>query len=100
MINEYDGRLKTEQNNLKVIRSLAELYTQKKEFDAALGSYERLKKSDLGNDASLDRAIADTVARKIDYQISQLDPTGPDHAERVAALQAEKQAYQISECQK
>ena len=33
-------------------------------------------------------------------RLSQLDPSAPDHAEKVAKLQAEKQAYQLAECQK
>ena len=36
LINEYETRLKTEPKNLKLLRSLAELYTQKKQFDRAL----------------------------------------------------------------
>lgn len=100
LIRDYEGRLPHEANNLKLIRSLAELYTSKKEFDRALGYYERLKASDLGGDASLDRAIADTVARKYDLQISQLDPNAPDHPERLAQLQAEKQTYLLDECKR
>ena len=100
LIKEYEGRLNNEPNNLKLIRSLAELYAQKKQFDVALSYYERLKKSDLGNDASLDKAISDTVAKKLDYQVAQLDTTAPDYAEKAALLQAEKQAYQIAECLK
>jgi tetratricopeptide (TPR) repeat protein len=99
LINEYETRLKTEANNLKLVRSLAELHSQRKQFDKALAYYERLKSSDMGNDASLDRSIADTVMRKYEHQISQLDATGPDYPEKVAVLQAEKQAYQLAECQ-
>lgn len=62
--------------------------------------YDRLKGSDMGADASLDRAIADTAVRRLDYQIEQLDATAPDHAERVAQLNAEKLAFQLAECQK
>jgi tetratricopeptide (TPR) repeat protein len=100
LIREYEMRLKNEPNNLKLVRSLAELYAQKKQFDRALSYYDQLKNSDLGNDASLEKAISDTVARKIDYQISQLDPSAPDFAEASAKLEAEKQAYQIASCQK
>ncbi len=100
LIREYEARLPKEPNNLKLLRTLAELYTQKGQFDAALGYYDRIKKSDIGSDASLDCAIAETVARKYDYQISQLDSAAPDYAERTAALRAEKQAYQLAECQK
>jgi tetratricopeptide (TPR) repeat protein len=96
LINEYETRLKTEPNNLKLARSLAELYTQKNEFDRALSYYDRLKKADTGNDPSLDRGIAETMVRKFDYQVEQLDATAPDYAERVALLQSEKHAYQLA----
>jgi tetratricopeptide (TPR) repeat protein len=100
LIREYETRLRTEATNLKLVRSLAELYAQQKQFDKALAYYERLKSSDLGNDASLDKAITDTVIRKYEFQIAQLDPTGPDYPDKLAVLQAEKQAYQLTESQK
>jgi tetratricopeptide (TPR) repeat protein len=100
LIKEYEARLKTEPNNLKLLRSLAELYTQKKEFDKALGYYDRLKQADIGNDPSLDKGIAETKVRQFEHQVEQLDPNADDHAERTAQLQADKQAFQIAECQK
>lgn len=100
LINEYETRLKTEPDNLKMLRSLAELYTQKKQFDKALGYYEQIKSSDVGADASLDRSIADTMVRKFDHEIAQLDADAPDFADKSARLAAEKEAYQLSECQK
>jgi len=100
LIAEYEARLKTEPKNLKLLRQLAELCTQKKQFDRALGYYDQIKASEVGGDASLDRSIADTMVRKFDHQIAELDPNAQDHADQVAKLQAEKQAYQLSECQK
>ncbi|HOC58052.1 MAG TPA: tetratricopeptide repeat protein [Verrucomicrobiota bacterium] len=100
LIREYEARLQTEPKNLKLLRQLAELYTQKEQFDRALSYYDQIKASEIGGDASLDRNIADTVRRKYDHQMAQLDATAPDHAEKLAALQAEKQAYQLAECQK
>lgn len=100
LIQEYEARLQTEPNNLKVVRNLAELCAEKQQFDKALSYYERLKASDIGNDASVDRAISETVARKIEQQISTLDPNAPDYAEKMAELKAEKQAYLLTECQK
>jgi len=100
LIKEYEERLATEPKNLKLLRSLAELYTQKKQYDRALGFYDQLKASEIGADASLDRSIADTVVRKFEHELSQLDPSAPDYAEKSAKLQAEKQTYQLSECQK
>ncbi len=100
LIREYEARLHSEPKNLKLLKSLAELYAEKKDFERSLGYYSQLKQSDMGNDASLDKAIADTVARKLEYQIKALDANAPDYAEKAAAIQAEKQAYQIAECQK
>src|SRR5438309_2251365 len=100
LIKEYEERLKNEPNNLKILRSMAELLTQKKQFDRALSYYERIKASEGGTDPTLDRAIAETRMRQYDHQISELDPTAPDFPEQSAKLQAEKQGYQLAECQK
>jgi tetratricopeptide (TPR) repeat protein len=100
LIGEYEARLKTEPNNVKMMRSLAELYTQKKQFDKALSYYEQIKATDVGADASLDRSMAETMGRKFDHEIAQLDSSAPDFADKSAKLHAEKQAYQLAECQK
>jgi len=100
LIGEYEERLQREPDNLKMIRSLAELYTQKSRFPDALAMYERLKQSDMAGDASLDRAIADTTVRQFDFQIAQLNPFDEGHADHVAALNAEKLNYRLVECQK
>jgi tetratricopeptide (TPR) repeat protein len=100
LIAEYETRLHTEPNNIKLLRQLAELYTQKKQFDRALAIYDRIKSSELGNDSSLDRSIADTKVRQFDDQIQALDPAAADHPELAAQLTAEKLAFQLAECQK
>ncbi len=100
LINEYEARLQSEPGNLKLVRNLAELYAEKKDFDKSLAYFDKLKVSDVGNDASLDRTISETMAKKFEYQIAALDPNAPDYAERLADLQAEKQAYLLAECQR
>jgi tetratricopeptide (TPR) repeat protein len=100
LIAEYETRLQTEPDNLKLVRSLAELYTQKKQFDRALSLYERIKSTELGNDPSLERAMAETNVRRFEYEIEKLDPASADYAEQAARLNADKLAYQIAECQK
>lgn len=99
LIGEYETRLHTEPNNLRLIRSLAELYTEKHQFDRALEYYARVKGTEMGNDPALDRAIANTIVRKYDHAIAELNPFAPEHPEQVAQIQAEKLAFQISECQ-
>ena len=88
------------QAGLRLVRQLAELHTQKKEFEKALSYYDRLKTSEIGSDAGLDRAIADTIGRRFDYQIEQLNPFAADHDEQVAKIKAEKLEFLVSECQK
>jgi tetratricopeptide (TPR) repeat protein len=100
LIREYENRIKAEPNNLKILRNLAELHTQKKDYEKALGYYDKIKASDIGADASLDRAIAETRLRKFEHQIQQLDPNAIDYSERVAQLETEKKNYQLLECQK
>ena len=56
---------KTEPNNLKLLRYLAELYTQKKAVRPRVGLLRAIKASDVGSDASLDRSIAETIGAEI-----------------------------------
>jgi tetratricopeptide (TPR) repeat protein len=99
LIGEYETRLQAEPNNLKLFRSLADLYTQKKQFDKAMELWDRVKNSEMGNDPSLERAMANTIVRRFDYQLEQLDPAAPEYAEQSAKIQAEKLNYQTTECQ-
>jgi tetratricopeptide (TPR) repeat protein len=97
LIAEYEARLLTEPRNLKLVRNVAELYTQKKQFDKALEYYERLRSSEAGSDPSLEKTIAETTVRKYDYLLSQIDPTNPEQADRAEQLKKEKLAFQLEE---
>lgn len=99
LIAEYEQRLASEPNNLRLLRSIAELYAQKKEFDNSLAYYQKIV--DKGAvDSSLEKAIADTTARKFDYQLSLLDTTAPDYAEQAAELQKQKAEFVIDQARK
>ncbi|MBL9167827.1 MAG: tetratricopeptide repeat protein [Verrucomicrobiales bacterium] len=98
LIADYEARLQVEPNNLKLIRNIAELYTQKKEFDLALEFYQKIKATPAGNDPSLDKVISETQTRKYDHLITQLDPVAEDFNERKSAIEAERLGYQIAEC--
>ncbi len=100
LIREYEGRLVKEPNNLRLLRSLADLYTQKSEFDKALDCYQRILASSTGSDPSLEKVIADITLRKYDQSVGRLDPAVPDYAEKADRLKAERLAYQLTECQK
>ena len=100
LIREYELRLTREPDNLKLLRSIAELAAQKKDFDKALDFYNRSASAAGGTDPSLERLISDTTTRKFDYALEQLDSNDPDYAEKSAKIQAERLAYQLAEGQR
>jgi len=100
LIDEYEARLQAEPDNLKMMRSLAELYTQKNQFDRALALYEQIKQSPMSGDSTLDRAIAETAVRQYNHQITQINPFDEGSAEKIAAINVEKAGFQLEECRK
>ena len=63
--------------------------------------YDRIKNSEMGNDPSLDTAIANTIVQAgSTIRFRRSNPFDADHAEKVAAIQAEKLDFQMAECQK
>jgi tetratricopeptide (TPR) repeat protein len=100
LIREYETRAAAEPKNLKLLRNLAELHAQKKEYDRALEYYNRIAASEAGTDPSLDKAITDTTLKKMSHQLGQLDPNAPDYQEQATKLQAERDAFQLAESKK
>jgi len=98
LIREYEARLKTETNNIKLLRDLGDLYTQKNNFDRALEYYQRSLSGDGAADSAMERKVAEIRLRKFDHQIAGLDATAANHAERLAQLKAERAAFQLEEC--
>jgi tetratricopeptide (TPR) repeat protein len=98
MITQYEADLAAEPNNLKILRSLAELYTSKKRYDLALEAYQRIVAKEGGTDPSLQKAIAETTVKKLDEAIAQIDPAAPAAAEKTAQLKAERDEFVLTEC--
>jgi tetratricopeptide (TPR) repeat protein len=99
LIREYEARLEQQPGNMKLIRSIAELHAEKKDFDKALEFYNRIV-TEGGNDPALDQAITQISLKKFDYLLSQLDESAPDYQERTAAIQKEKQEFQLNQARK
>ena len=68
LLDEYEAQLAKEPKNLKLLRSIAELYTQRKEYDKALEAYNRIVATEGQSDASLQKAIAEVTVRKFDQR--------------------------------
>jgi tetratricopeptide (TPR) repeat protein len=100
LIAEYEARVVQEPGNFKLLRNIAELYAQKRNFDKSLEYYARLQASEAGNDPSLERAVADTTLRRFDHLLGQLDANDPAQAEQAARLRAERTDFHLTECQR
>jgi tetratricopeptide (TPR) repeat protein len=100
LIAEYESRLVTEPANLKLLRNIAELCAQKKEFDKSLAYYERIRNSESGADPSLEKTITETALRKYDHLLGQLDLSVPEQAEQAEQLKKERAVFQIEEVRK
>ena len=95
LIQEHEAQLLKEPQNTKLLRTVAELYLQKNDFDRALEAYHRAFQFTPG-DSSLERTITEVTGRKYDQSLSQIDPEAPDAAEQRTRIEAEKIAFQIA----
>ena len=82
------------------MRSVAELYAQKKDYDKSLEYYERIRASEQGADASLEKAISEIVLKRFDQLLSQLDAANPDHAAQIEQIKGERAGFQLDEIKK
>lgn len=100
LIRDYELKIEADPKNLKLLRSVAELYAQKKDFDRALSYYEKITNMEGTGDSSLEKTIIDTKIKKLDHALSQLDATAPDYNERAAALRTERDTFFLEECKR
>ena len=98
-IAKYEEQLAKEPGNLKLLRNVAELYDQQKDFDKALATYQRIVDQEGNTDASLQKVIGETKVRKFNHAIEQLDPQTPGAAEKIKQLEGERDAFLLAECE-
>jgi len=98
LLKDYQNRIKTDPNNLKILRNMAEIYAQKNQFDESVAHYEKMAALDGGSDAALQRTIAETKVKRFNHLLSQLDASAPDYPEKSGAIKAERDAFQLDEC--
>ncbi|MEO6036667.1 MAG: tetratricopeptide repeat protein [Verrucomicrobiota bacterium] len=100
LIRDYEVRIEADPKNLKLLRSVAELYAQKKDFDKALSSYQKIIGSEGTTDSSLEKAVIETTIKKLDHELSLLDPQAPDYQERSDRLKGERDSFFLEECKR
>jgi tetratricopeptide (TPR) repeat protein len=97
MIREYEAQIAKEPNNLKLLRSVAELYSQKKEYDRALETYNRIVMQEGQTDSSLQKAISETTIKKFDHALAQLDKTSADYGSQASAIETQRAEFLLSD---
>jgi len=100
LIQEYTARLEKEPHNRRLLRSIADLHTQRKEFDKALEFYEQIRSTEGGTDPSLEKAISDTQVKKLEHEISLLDANSPDFNTQQETLKKQRDEYRIADAKK
>jgi tetratricopeptide (TPR) repeat protein len=100
LIREYQARLEKEPNDRRVLRSIAELYAQKKDFDTALQYYGMITTVEGQSDPSLERAVTEIKVKKLEREIEALDSSASDYSERRAALEKQRQDFEVAEARK
>lgn len=95
LIREQEARLAAEPGNLKLLRSLGELYTQKKQFDRALAAFQRIADAEGKVDPGLERTVIDTRLRQFDDEAAAA--TDPNVQARI---EGERDAFHLAELQK
>ena len=98
LIAEYEVQLKNEPNNRRTLRAIAELHSQKKEFDQAIEYLRGVIAAEGNSDPTVEKAIADIEAKRVDHALSRLDPAATDFVERKAELEAQRDAQALAEC--
>jgi tetratricopeptide (TPR) repeat protein len=100
LIGEHEAQIVREPKNLRLIRSVAELYAQKKQFDKALEYYQRSMGTDGVSDPTLEKAIFETTLRKFDHALAGLDPQAADFAGQTERIQGERQTFEVEDCRR
>jgi len=98
LLDEKEAQLVNEPKNLKLLRNIAELYTERKDYDRALQAYQRIVATEGEADAGLQKAIADVTVRKFDQALAGLDAAAPDYAAQSARIRAERDNFMLTEC--
>ncbi|MEO7299773.1 MAG: tetratricopeptide repeat protein [Verrucomicrobiota bacterium] len=100
IIRDYEARIEADPKNAKLLRSLADLYAQIKDYDRALGSLRKIIAIEGAADPSIEKTILDLELKKLDLALSQLDPQAGDYTEQVTRLKAERASFFLEECQR
>jgi tetratricopeptide (TPR) repeat protein len=100
LIQEYEAQFEKDPKNLRLLRTIAELYADKKDYDRALECYNRIVAVEGPNDPSLDSAIVQVNLKKFHQAIAQINADEPGAEEKAEGLRKEREVYRLAQCQR
>lgn len=98
LLEEYEARLVNEPENLKLLKNIVDLLNQQKDHYRALEFYNRIEAISGAMDAGLERERFETVIKRYNQVIEQLDPAAADHEEQRTALLTQRDEYILDDC--
>lgn len=98
LIQQYEARLAAEPGNVRLLRSLAELCAQQKDYYRAIAYYNLIEQIPGGMDSTLERDRCETVVKRFNQYIEQLDPAAPDYEALKADAAAQRDGFVLADC--
>lgn len=98
LIEQYLARVEAEPGNIKLLRNIAELYAQQKNYYRAIEFYHKIEEIPGAMDAALEQARNDMVVRRFNQVIEQLDPAQEDYEQRKVSLAAQRDQFLLDDC--
>lgn len=98
LIEQYVARLATEPGNLKLLRNIAELYAQQKDFYNAIHYYNQIEAIPGAMDSALEQARNDVIVKRFNQVIEQLDPAAEDYEQQKADLTSQRDTFVLDDC--
>jgi len=97
MISENEARLGKDPDNLKLIRDIADLYANKKDFINTTRYLELYLAKAGVNDPMILEALRDSKLAEFDHRLKSLDPSLPEHEVQVAQLKSERAQWMLED---
>lgn len=99
LIEQYETRLITEPANLKLLKNVAELCVQQKDYYKALEYYHRIEAIPGAFDSTIERDRNEVIVKRYNQVIEQLDPAAEDYEQQKVSLTAQRDDFVLSDCQ-
>jgi tetratricopeptide (TPR) repeat protein len=100
LITEQEAQRVADPANPRILRSLADLYLKKSDFDRAIGYYEQVLSVTGMNDPLILQCIRDVRVARFTAAEKAIDPQAPEGPAALEALRAQRQDFLLADAQR